>query len=305
MSHADFSDEGGEGYFASVSDLMVGILFVFLLMLTVFALNFRDAEDKQTVEKTKYEELLKEVEAEKRIAIEMKAKAEAQDAQNRRLQGLLEQALALLEQEIKSREYSRTEMLTKLKESLADRGVRVTLDTGSGILRLAGDLLFDVNASVLRPAGRQVMPVLSDALAEILPCYTGTSDAAKCTSKPAAILEAVLVEGHTDRQAYSALDREGSQARNDLLSTARALTVFGEMRRTRPSLELLRNADQLPLLAFSGYGERRPLRDALGNSPTDFEHNRRIDLRFVLAARTSDEVSRLVKEIRDALRRSP
>jgi hypothetical protein len=31
-----------EGYFASVSDLMVGVLFVFLLMLTVFALNFRD-----------------------------------------------------------------------------------------------------------------------------------------------------------------------------------------------------------------------------------------------------------------------
>jgi hypothetical protein len=32
----------GEGYFASVSDLMVGVLFVFLLMLTILALNFRD-----------------------------------------------------------------------------------------------------------------------------------------------------------------------------------------------------------------------------------------------------------------------
>jgi len=35
------ADEEGDGYFASVSDLMVGILFVFLLMLTVFALNYR------------------------------------------------------------------------------------------------------------------------------------------------------------------------------------------------------------------------------------------------------------------------
>ena len=41
--------EGGEGYFASISDLMVGILFVFLLMLTVFALNYRDAEQEQVV----------------------------------------------------------------------------------------------------------------------------------------------------------------------------------------------------------------------------------------------------------------
>ena len=44
-------EDGGEGYFASVSDLMVGILFIFLLMLTVFALNFHDAADKQQVAK--------------------------------------------------------------------------------------------------------------------------------------------------------------------------------------------------------------------------------------------------------------
>ena len=41
---ASQEDDGGEGYFASVSDLMVGVLFVFILMLTVFVVNFRDAE---------------------------------------------------------------------------------------------------------------------------------------------------------------------------------------------------------------------------------------------------------------------
>ena len=44
----DATEEGGgEGYFASVSDMMVGILFIFLLLLTVFALNFREAEQEQ------------------------------------------------------------------------------------------------------------------------------------------------------------------------------------------------------------------------------------------------------------------
>ena len=47
------AEESEEGYFASVSDLMVGILFVFLLLLTVFALNFRDAESKQMVERAR------------------------------------------------------------------------------------------------------------------------------------------------------------------------------------------------------------------------------------------------------------
>jgi len=53
-------ESGGEGYFASVSDMMVGILFIFLLLLTVFALNFRDAEQEQ---KAKLEDLIR---AEKR-----------------------------------------------------------------------------------------------------------------------------------------------------------------------------------------------------------------------------------------------
>lgn len=55
-------DEGGEGYFASISDLMVGVLFVFLLMLTVFALNFRDVEEEQMIERARYEEALRRAE---------------------------------------------------------------------------------------------------------------------------------------------------------------------------------------------------------------------------------------------------
>ena len=56
-------ESGGEGYFASVSDMMVGILFIFLLLLTVFALNFRDAEQEQ---KAKLEDLIR---AEKRATV--------------------------------------------------------------------------------------------------------------------------------------------------------------------------------------------------------------------------------------------
>ncbi|HYE43216.1 MAG TPA: hypothetical protein VEA15_07460, partial [Caulobacteraceae bacterium] len=56
---AGTEEEAGEGYFASISDLMVGVLFVFLLMLTVFALNFRDAEEEQVIERARYEEALR------------------------------------------------------------------------------------------------------------------------------------------------------------------------------------------------------------------------------------------------------
>jgi chemotaxis protein MotB len=35
----------GESYLASLSDLMVGMLFVFILMLMAFALTYRTAQD--------------------------------------------------------------------------------------------------------------------------------------------------------------------------------------------------------------------------------------------------------------------
>ena len=73
--HAAGDEEGGEGYFASVSDLMVGVLFVFLLMLTVFALNFRDAEQAQMVAREIHDRALSDLDRETR-----KAKAEAEKA---------------------------------------------------------------------------------------------------------------------------------------------------------------------------------------------------------------------------------
>src|SRR5690348_10507818 len=42
MDSEGLEEPAEESYFASISDLMIGVLFVFLLMLTVFALNFRD-----------------------------------------------------------------------------------------------------------------------------------------------------------------------------------------------------------------------------------------------------------------------
>jgi flagellar motor protein MotB len=182
--------------------------------------------------------------------------------------------------------------------------VRFQLDPQSGVLRLSEDVPFNTGRSDLTERTRRTVQVLAEVLGRTLPCFARIPDADGCRASDAAILEAVLVEGHTDRQAYGALAPAQSQQENDRLSTARALTVFAELRRTQPALDLLRNNDGQPLLGVSGYGERRPLPDALGASEADFAQNRRIDLRFILSSRTSDEVRRLIDEI-DRLRRQP
>src|SRR3954453_18323471 len=85
----DTAEEGGgEGYFASVSDMMVGILFIFLLLLTVLALNFREAEQEQKVKYTEYLEAQNRAKAAEDLAkeAELEARREAAIAEARKVE---------------------------------------------------------------------------------------------------------------------------------------------------------------------------------------------------------------------------
>ncbi len=292
------AEESEESYFASVSDLMVGILFVFLLMLTVFALNFRDAESQQMVERARLLAAQAEAEHNRHEAERQQAEAQRQKAANTRLRDLLGTAVQQLERELEERAAARNEMLGALERTLSNKGVRVSIDEQSGIMRLKGDLLFASNSAKLEPGAQQTVRVLSDALAAIVPCYAVIADAG-CTGERKPILEALLIEGHTDRQPITSAN--GRYRDNDQLSAERALAVFAELRRDQARLEALRNPDGQPLLGVGGYGERRPLSDALGSSDVDYARNRRIDLRFILSPRTSAELQILRAQIHDAL----
>lgn len=335
-------ESGGEGYFASVSDMMVGILFIFLLLLTVFALNFREAEQEQRIEYAKFVEAKKQaLEAESRAhEFELNAQREAalaaaSKAENARFRSLLLDAVAQLEKDIKDREAARGQLLVSLQQSLSNKGVTVSIDPASGILRLPEDLLFKTGDAAIGKENISRLQTLAEVLASTLPCYVHGGDISRCGKVVAPILETVLVEGHTDRQSYKnsvtpvaapaptggsffstptpppaskptpapakVVVAKDSELRNDRLSTDRALNVFKELRQAQPSLDTLRNSDQQPLLGFSGYGPRRPLPDALGSSQVEFQKNRRIDLRFVLSSRTSDELMRLREQIQKAL----
>lgn len=309
--HCHAADEEGEGYFASVSDLMVGILFVFLLMLTVFALNYRQAEQEQLVQRSLYERLAAELqqqkaeterqtaEAEKQRqeADRQRREAETQKQRNEVLRGQLTEALRLLEQDLQLREQARQSLLLSLGQQLKDRGVLVEVDERSGVLHLSGDLLFATGSASLSTDALRTVRVLADVLQATLPCYAEDQQAS-CPAGAVPVLETVLIEGHTDRRPIPV----GARYRdNDQLATERALAVFAEMRKDQPALDTIRNGNGLQLLGEAGYGDRRPLADALGTSDDDFRKNRRIDIRFVLTSRTSDELKRLRAHILDAI----
>lgn len=307
-----------EGYFASVSDLMVGVLFVFLLMLTVFALNFRDdsarldeliaraerAERAAQVEKANAEAARAEAERQLAEAERQSARARLQEeeaarlrAQNEVLRARLQEAADKLRRELADREAARDALLQRLARGLEARRIQFILDPRSGVLRLSDAVPFPTGGSALTDQARRTVTALGEVLAEVLPCFSHGAPRQNCDLSESPILEAMLVEGHTDRQPFLGLTAAESQARNDLLSTERALTVFAHLRQQQRILDDLRNPSDQPLLGVSGYGQRRPLPEATTLSEAHLAQNRRIDLRFILSARTSDEIRRLLEDI--------
>jgi chemotaxis protein MotB len=313
-----------EGYFASVSDLMVGVLFVFLLMLTVFALNFRD--DSASLDSLRAELQVRRAEAQAAHAAAEAARAEAEQqlaraeqlairarareeeaarlrAQNELLRARLQEAADKLRRELADREAARDALLQRLARGLDARRIQFVLDPRSGVLRLSDAVPFATGGSALTDPARRTVTALGEVLAEVLPCFSHGAPRQNCDLSDSPILEAMLVEGHTDRQPFLGLTAAESQARNDLLSTERALTVFAHLRQQQRILDDLRNPSDQPLLGVSGYGQRRPLPDATTLSEAHLAQNRRIDLRFILSARTSDEIRKLLEDIA-ALQRS-
>lgn len=292
----DGVEEGGEGYFASVSDLMVGILFVFLLMLTVFALNFRSSQDQLQEEQQRVaraDEGIRRLQAENEAA--RRENERLRQSLGERRADLLE-VLARLRAEVDERLRRRAELLEALRRELAAQGLRVQIDQASGVLRLAEeDLRFPSGKAELPPVDQPKLEILAAALDRVLPCFAVGGEA-RCRGEPRPILETVLVEGHTDPRPVTT----GPFADNYALSAARALTVYRAVIAAAPRLTALANSDGQSLLAVSGYGESRPLPEHRGFDERSLAANRRIDIRFVLSARVADEIERLIREV-DAL----
>lgn len=175
MKNDGLTGEAGEGYFASVSDLMVGVLFVFLLMLTVFALNFRDdsarldelivraerAERAALVARVEADNARSEAELQVEIARLARVEADREAAlarlredeaarlraQNEALRQRLQQAAEALTRELAGREAARDGLLRRLARGLESRGIRFILDEQSGVLRLSDAVPFALGRS--------------------------------------------------------------------------------------------------------------------------------------------------------------
>ena len=252
--------QGGHNYLASVSDLVSALIFVFIIMLAVFAYQLANVKERLTKDKERL--------------------AAADETRTRMLRDIR----------------SRLEKAGMRVEVLADQGVlrlsdnAINFPSGSetpvpehhvNVGRLAKAIAEVVPCYVSRGraasasgAGGEAFTSNGKALSYCQPPADPSAYDCRKQEFPW-LLETLLIEGHTDDVPVAT----GNRFRDNLeLSSMRAATVHRMIVVCEPGVEHLLSTDDYPILSTSGYGYTRPAT----HDPERIRDNRRIDLRFLL-----------------------
>lgn len=257
-SSPDNHAEEDENYFVSMTDMMVGILFIFIIMLMVFALNFKQQTDVS----------VEQIERLERARQQAKIVAD-------RLDTLKEEVRAELQQIDKS-DQVRSALLQEIRTRLVAQGLDVQIDLANGVLRLTEDAVrFPASSAILNDLASENVRKIALVLREVLPAYASCvpTENSACANDPnATSVETVFVEGHTDVT--------GADDTNWQLSTERAVNTYRLLTSAEPLLRSLTNRAKREIISVSGYSSTRPVIDEA--KTLAYDTNRRIDLRFVM-----------------------
>ncbi len=268
-------DHDGSNHYVSMTDMMVGLLFVFVIMVAFFALKLsrQQLAEVEKVPKPVYEEVVKERD---RLERELRL------LRLRSVSRFNEQSSAQLET-----------LITRVKKRLDNSGVQVAIDLNRGVIRLLGVDLFSSGSTILR--NRDVVRDLSKVLAEESRCFVFLDNfplgKSECKGR-VGFIESIYVEGHTDSVPMSSGERKDRISSNLQLSARRASNTFEWMKTSSLDLAAFQNRDAQTVLSVAAYGEQRPI--ASNDEPAGQEQNRRIDIRIsMLQPRDEDEVEQL------------
>jgi chemotaxis protein MotB len=245
----------GENYFVSMTDMMVGMLFIFIIMLMSFALVFRQQTDATKATQASKIDRANEIES--------------------RLE-LIEERIRRQIEEIRQATMLRQKLLREIDAQLRRVNLIVQVDESNGVLHLTEDTIrFRQNDANLSEGARQNVGKIAHVLARVLPAYVfcprGLSGQA-CQNHTNASVETVFIEGHTDTV--------GLDEQNWVLSAQRAANTYRELTTVSRELRQIRNRSNQEILSISGYSSTRPIDPA--NNTEAWAKNRRIDLRFAM-----------------------
>lgn len=266
-------DEEDESFFISMTDIMVGLLFIFIILVAYFAIQVRVEQEDSRL---RLQAVLDELDP-----------GELQQRQQ------LDTYRQLVDEQ-------RENIILGLEAALRNEGFDVVVDIEHGILRLPEGVLFGSGDFYIEPNSEsdRATKALANGLAVVLPCSVLEAsgqpyrDPAECggdgDNPGFAYVEAIYIEGHTD--SYTIQEDRGllgdpNLTTNLKLSARRATNTFEGIMEAESVIQdfygpnLDSQATQ-PVLATSGYGETRPI--APNDTDEGRAQNRRIDIRVLM-----------------------
>ncbi len=261
----------GESYYISMTDMMVGVVFIFILLLSFFALQYKattvaltKASDPQTAALLETAKALQkktiaaEVDYKQRVLcvpastlIEGAAADGPATADDRRCFAFSPPKTSAAASAGPSSDERRSEVTSFVYADLEATRAPVHADTGGGVLSFSADDLFAPGSDALTPKGAGVVADVAKTLAGRLPCYGYSPDAANCPDQTK--MAAVNVAGNTSFNAFSP---EGRQAFD--LALRRTVAFYNVLVADQPALGRIKAGPEptaQPLLRVASGGQ--------------------------------------------------
>lgn len=302
------SEDGGFNVWRSYSDMMAGVLLLFVLLMCVTLFQAQTSYDEAIAEKEEKIALQEEYTAKllaqqkaleeqdtllasqnedlmtkEQLLAEMAAQLEEQKALLAQQQSDLDEKTELLttqQDRIDKIIGVKAEVVASLQQEFANNNVNVNIDSQTGALTLDANVMFDVAEAELTEEGeaalRQVLPIYCEVLLreENLP-----------------YLAEIIIDGYTDT--------DGSYTYNLELSQQRSLAVAEyliDMQYEFLNEKQAANLEQY--LTVNGHSKSNPILDADGN--VDMDASRRVEVKFRLK---DEEMISELNEIMSALKK--
>ena len=284
------SEDSGFNVWRSYSDMMAGVLLLFVLIMCVTLFQAQKSYDESIKERDEKLELQAEYTAEilaqQNALDEKEGQIKTQDEKLAALaQQLAEQAAKLKEQEaVLSQQQTeldekttllsvqqqkidniigvKAEVVESLKEEFKNNNVNVDIDSQTGALILDANVMFDYDEAELTEEGEQ-------ALRSVLPIYCKVL--LQENYKP--YLAEIIIDGYTDTDGDYAYNLELSQRRS-LAVAQYLLDIQWEFLSDKETLDLQ------DYLTVNGHSMSNPILDANGN--VDKDASRRVEVKFRL-----------------------
>lgn len=284
------SEESGFNIWRSYSDMMAGVLLLFVLIMCVtlfqaqksYDESIKERDEKIALQEEYTAEILaqqmsldeknsqlktqdEKLEQQKLLLAELAAQLKEQEKQLGVQQTALDEKTALLadqQQKIDKIIGVKAEVVESLRQEFAKNNVNVDIDSSTGALTLEASVLFNYDEAELTKEGK-------NALKDILPIYCKVL----LDKSHKSYLAEIIIDGYTDTDGDYYYNLELSQRRS--LAVAEYLT---DIQYDFLSEKEISSLEQY--LTVNGHSKANPILDENGN--IDKDASRRVEIKFRL-----------------------